>query len=135
MKTSLRPILLLCSVFVLFGLQSCKDQATEEADNSRRLTSTKLDENKVVVERESSSRSYRGEFLYVADAAVLKGEDFIYAVKLDSMSMALAERVKELRADLGLRALRQRVPELLRGERSQERRVGKEWRSRWSPYH
>jgi hypothetical protein len=96
MKTSLKPILLLCSAFVLIGLQSCKDQATEETDNSRRLTSTKLDDNKVVVERESSSRSYRGEFLYVADAAVLKGEDFIYAVKLDSMSMALAERVKPI---------------------------------------
>ena len=28
-----------------------------------------------------------------------------------------------------------KIPELMKGMRSEERRVGKECRSRWSPYH
>ena len=50
---------------------------------------------------------------------------------------------KELRADIGKRSLPIRSGDtvrVLRGdfdgaERSEERRVGKECRSRWSPYH
>ncbi|WP_146090721.1 hypothetical protein [Aureitalea marina] len=37
--------------------------------------------------------SYRGEFIYVADGAVLNGKNFIYGVKLDSMAQVLADRV------------------------------------------
>lgn len=39
------------------------------------------------------------EFIYLADAAVLKGRSFIYGVELDSVSMELAEKVKPLKRD------------------------------------
>jgi len=55
----------------------------------------------------------------------------------------IAERVERLRQPLLLGALRRLVALYLKradrvvaiGERSEERRVGKECRSRWSPYH
>ncbi|MDT0649382.1 hypothetical protein [Autumnicola edwardsiae] len=35
-----------------------------------------------------------GEFIYVADAAVFRGQDFVYGVKIDSMAQELADKVK-----------------------------------------
>ncbi|MFD1094377.1 hypothetical protein [Salegentibacter chungangensis] len=40
-----------------------------------------------------------GQFIYVADAAVLRGEDFVYGVTIDSMSQVLSERVKPLKKE------------------------------------
>ncbi|WP_121666868.1 hypothetical protein [Mesonia aquimarina] len=40
-----------------------------------------------------------GEFIYTADAAVLKGNDFIYGVVLDSMATQLSEQVEKLKRD------------------------------------
>lgn len=40
-----------------------------------------------------------GEFVYVADAAVLRGADFVYGVELDSMSQALADRVQPYKSE------------------------------------
>lgn len=36
----------------------------------------------------------RGDFIYLADAAVLKGDDFIYGVTIDSISLDLAEKIR-----------------------------------------
>ncbi|MDT0675207.1 hypothetical protein [Autumnicola musiva] len=35
-----------------------------------------------------------GEYIYVADAGVLRGKDFVYGVKIDSMAQVLAEEVQ-----------------------------------------
>lgn len=40
-----------------------------------------------------------GEFMHLADAAVLKGEGFIYGVSIDSLSEELAARVRPLKED------------------------------------
>ena len=40
-----------------------------------------------------------GDFVYVADAAVLRGDGFVYGVSLDSMSNILAEKVAPLKSD------------------------------------
>jgi len=37
---------------------------------------------------------YKGDFIYIADAAVLKGTNFIYGVTLDEMATELAKQVK-----------------------------------------
>jgi len=37
---------------------------------------------------------YQGDFIYVADAAVLKGRNFIYGVALNDMATELAKQVK-----------------------------------------
>ncbi|APU67946.1 hypothetical protein [Christiangramia flava] len=41
----------------------------------------------------------KGEFVYGADAAVIRGENFVYGVTLDSMSKKLAEEIAPLKSD------------------------------------
>ncbi len=48
---------------------------------------------------EDSLSTIEGEFIYLADAAVLKGQDFIYGVEIDSISMDLVDRVAPLKRD------------------------------------
>tara|TARA_R110002124_G_scaffold120895_7_gene279142 strand:+ start:54826 stop:55200 length:375 start_codon:yes stop_codon:yes gene_type:complete len=50
-------------------------------------------------ERVSNDPEYAGEFIYTADAAVLKGSNFIYGVALDEMAEELAKRVKPVKRD------------------------------------
>ena len=40
-----------------------------------------------------------GEFIYVADAAVLRGDGFVYGVTLDSMTQTLSDQVSPLKKD------------------------------------
>jgi len=40
-----------------------------------------------------------GEFVYSADAAVMRGENFVYGVTLDSMSQVLSDKVAPLKSD------------------------------------
>lgn len=51
-----------------------------------------------VVAKDSLS-TIEGEFIYLADAAVLKGSDFIYGVELDSISLKLADSIEPLKRD------------------------------------
>jgi hypothetical protein len=39
------------------------------------------------------------DFIYLEDAAVLKGSDFIYGVKIDDMAKELAERIEPIKVD------------------------------------
>lgn len=39
-----------------------------------------------------------GDFVYVADAAVIRGEDFVYGVTIDSMSTLLSQKVAPLKS-------------------------------------
>ncbi len=41
----------------------------------------------------------KGEFVYGKDAAVLRGDNFVYGVTLDSMSNALSEKIAPLKSD------------------------------------
>lgn len=41
----------------------------------------------------------KADFIYFDDAAVLKGNDFIYGVKLDDKAKELAEKVKPVKKD------------------------------------
>lgn len=40
-----------------------------------------------------------GEFIYLSNAAVLKGRNFIYGVELDSVSLKLADSIAPLKRD------------------------------------
>lgn len=40
-----------------------------------------------------------GEFVYSADAAVMRGESFVYGVTLDSMAQVLSEKIAPLKSD------------------------------------
>ncbi len=43
--------------------------------------------------------TYKGEFIYLEDGAVLKGTNFIYGVTLDDMASELAERVAPVKVE------------------------------------
>jgi hypothetical protein len=42
---------------------------------------------------------YRGDFLFMEDAAVLKGDNFIYGVTINEMSKELAKKVESIKED------------------------------------
>lgn len=46
-----------------------------------------------------SLTTIKAEFIYLADAAVLKGRSFIYGVELDSVAMELVDQVEPLKRD------------------------------------
>lgn len=77
-------ILLLC-IAVLF---SCQDEQRKEI-------ASQPEEEEVI----DSIPTLTGQFIYVADAAVLRGEDFVYGVTIDSMSQALADRVRPFKKE------------------------------------
>lgn len=43
--------------------------------------------------------TFTGEFLYMEDAAVLKGADFIYAVHMDSQAEELAKKTEPIKKE------------------------------------
>ena len=73
----MKRIVLLFIVFATVTF-SCKEKETEKVSNDP---------------------EYAGEFIYTADAAVLKGSNFIYGVALDEMAEELAKRVKPVKRD------------------------------------
>ena len=52
-----------------------------------------------VIENVENIKQYSGEFLYIANAAVLKGQDFIYGVTIDEMTQKLADQVEPIKND------------------------------------
>lgn len=72
---------------LLFMFTGCgEDSASEEI------------EPEVVVAKDSIP-TIEGEFIFLADAAVLKGRDFIYGVQIDSTSKKLADSVALFKQD------------------------------------
>lgn len=71
-------------LFVLSAIMvSCKnseEKNTEELDTAEQ-------------EAAAEFKSYRGEFIYLDDAAVFKGNTYIYGVTMDEMAAKLAEQV------------------------------------------
>tara|TARA_R110002072_G_scaffold174802_15_gene330509 strand:+ start:15509 stop:15865 length:357 start_codon:yes stop_codon:yes gene_type:complete len=50
-------------------------------------------------ESSAEAQEIKADFIYLDDAAVLKGTDFIYGVKIDDMAKELAERVNPIKID------------------------------------
>jgi hypothetical protein len=77
-------------IVLSIGLVSCKNTEEKQAENvdpSAIIDGSVVDDN------------YRGDFLFMDDAAVLKGEDFIYGVTINEMSKELAKRVEAIKED------------------------------------
>ena len=69
---------------------SCKENAEKASE--------KVDKLDTAVEINSTEdKIYRGDFIYLGDAAVLKGNKFIYGVTLDEMATELADKVKSIK--------------------------------------
>ncbi|MCH4822640.1 hypothetical protein ML462_05590 [Gramella lutea] len=76
---------LLMLSLVLF---SCQDEGRKEL----------MDQPKVE-KVPDSIQVLEGDFVYIADAAVLRGENFVYGVTLDSMMQVLADKVSIVKTD------------------------------------
>jgi len=62
-------------------------------------TDKKTGENKKSEIVEQKFKTFHGEFIHVDTAAVLKGNNYIYGVKMDSMTIALIDEVEPLKKD------------------------------------
>lgn len=82
-------------IFLFFALStivfSCKNSDEKKVDDAlvTDQESTKYIQNKL----------YHGDFIYLADAAVLKGSNYIFGVTMDDMAAELAERVKPVKTE------------------------------------
>ncbi|MCJ7758426.1 MAG: hypothetical protein MUP24_09800 [Gillisia sp.] len=56
-------------------------------------------EIKAEATEKDSIQNYQGNFISVGSDAVLKGENFVYQVKMDSMAMLLKESLKKYQLD------------------------------------
>lgn len=75
-------------ILISIGIFSCKNTEEKSSDN-----------NDTSIAATESINSYRGDFLYLDDAAVLKGENFIYGVTLDDISKDLAKQVESVKEE------------------------------------
>ena len=94
MKNHLIAILL--AVFCLAG---CQDGKKEPANNGAATSESEKtnDQAKAIEKDRNSLKTLRGEFIFVDSAAVLKGNNFIYGVKIDAMAKKLAEQTDSLK--------------------------------------
>jgi len=76
-------ILLLAFITTLYSCKNTEEKTISEDEVAPIET---IADKKVVM--------FSGDFVYTADAAVIKGATFIYGVKLDSMATELANRVQ-----------------------------------------
>lgn len=78
---------LLAAVIGIFMLVACGNETKEEIEPELPEVS------------QDSLTTIEADFIYLADAAVLKGRSFIYGVELDSVSRELISRVEPLKRD------------------------------------
>ena len=79
-------------LFILISIItfSCKNNAEK--------SSKKVDKSDTAAEIVNpKDKIYSGDFIYLGDAAVLKGNKFIYGVTLDEMATELADKVKSIK--------------------------------------
>ena len=61
------------------------------------ITTNQEKESKIELDS-SEKKVYRGDFIFLEDAAVLKGDKFIYGVTIDDLSKQLADKVKVVKS-------------------------------------
>lgn len=83
MKKKFLPLLISLIIF-----SACGDDAREE--------SLEIQQDEPA---QDSIPVLKGDFIYMADAAILKGEDFIYGVDIDSVALDLAEQIRPLKKE------------------------------------
>ena len=74
--------IILITLISIISFSCKKDIAT----NQKKESKIELDS--------SEEKVYRGDFIFLEDAAVLKGDKFIYGVTIDDLSKQLADKVK-----------------------------------------
>ena len=78
--------IILITLISIISFSCKKDIATNQEKESK-------------IELDSSEEKvYRGDFIFLKDAAVLKGDKFIYGVTIDDLSKQLADKVKAVKS-------------------------------------
>ena len=80
-------IVILILSIVLFSCKNSEEKKEEKSADPEISTESS----------ETSDIIYRGDFIYIADAAVLKGNNFIYGVTIDDMATELAKQVEPVK--------------------------------------
>lgn len=78
-------LLLMISITII----SCNDSKKNSETDTKEETSS-VDQN---------PETYRGDFIFTNNAAVLNGQDFIYGVTIDEKTKELANRVSEVKKE------------------------------------
>jgi hypothetical protein len=81
-------------IVLSIGIISCKNTEEKQAES---VDASVVDDASVVADE--SMDSHRGDFLFMGDAAVLKGENFIYGITINEMSKELAKQVESIKED------------------------------------
>ena len=88
-------------ILLLFALMlivfSCKNSEEKKAEETTSETTSETTE--VIPGSKKGGRIYQGEFIYMDDIAVFKGDVFIYGVAMNEVSTKLAEQVKAVKKD------------------------------------
>ena len=93
-----RTLLMLVLTALLF---SCNNTKTEKV----------APEDEITVADSTSLQTYEGEFIYTPEAAVFKGNSYVYGVKINDVAKDLAKRVEAIKkGDYDM------VPVIIRGE-------------------
>jgi hypothetical protein len=83
-------------IFLVLALSlivvSCKNNEEKQSESTDEATQG-------ITGEDINIKNYKGEFLYLADGAVLKGNSFIYGVTLNEKAKELAEKVKPVKVD------------------------------------
>ena len=76
-------------IVLSLGILSCKNTEEKQAES---VVDTSVVTNELL-------DNHRGDFLFMDDAAVLKGDSFIYGVTINEMSKELAKQVESIKED------------------------------------
>lgn len=82
-----KQLFVLCLLMTLFA---CKNNEEKEQELNDPISET---------EKKDDYKTFSGEFIYIADGAVLKGNSFIYGVTIDDKMHELAKMVAPVKKD------------------------------------
>jgi hypothetical protein len=81
-------------IVLSIGIISCKNTEEKQAEG---VATSVVDEASIATGE--TLDNHRGDFLFMEDAAVLKGDNFIYGVTINKMSKELAKQVESIKED------------------------------------
>lgn len=88
----MKNLLTLLSLIALIAFGACKNDAKPEAEAEVVEESDKLIEDK-------DYKTFKGDFIYTKEGAVLMGKNFIYGVEMDLMAEILSRQVAPSKVD------------------------------------
>jgi|AntDeeMinimDraft_5_1070356.scaffolds.fasta_scaffold05926_3 hypothetical protein len=114
-----KGILMACALILTLSI-SCKNASEEKkAQEANKQEKVKAESGKMGSKRVKSKDVYHGEFIFTDTAAVLKGDSFIYGVKLDSLSRDLGEKIQPM-----MENQYQMVPVVVKGDLKKNQNEG-----------